>query len=122
MAKMGRRYKSYQAATGVSYRYFFEERRAVTRPEGQGAGSDFIFVITADQQTPFTLRVFIADRAIAAWRDAHGRELDPNEQYALAKMCLYRAFDEVERLRKEVGDLVVDETTIEELLEPLDLG
>ena len=36
-------------------------------------------------------------------------------------MRLFRAFDESERLIKERLNLVVDETNIEELLEPLDL-
>ncbi len=119
---MGRRYKSYAGETGVSYQYFFEARRRVVRPEGQGPGSDFTFVVTADQRPPFTLKVFVADRALTAWREAHGRELGSTEQYAAAKMRLYRAFDECERVRDERLNLVVDETNIEELLEPLDLA
>ncbi len=119
---MGRRYKSYTAETGVSYQYFFEARRRVVRPEGQGPGSDFTFVVTADQHPPFTLKVFLSDRALAAWREVHGRELDSSEQYAAAKMRLFRAFDEQEHLREERLRLVVDETNVEELLLPLDLA
>jgi len=119
---MGRRYKSYAAETGVSYQYFFEARRRVVRPERQGPGSDFIFVVTADQQPPFVLRVFVSDRALAAWRTAHGRDLDPNEQYAAAKMRLFRGFDEQEGLRNDPLGLVVDETNVGELLEPLELA
>ena len=122
MPKMGRRYKSYAAETGVSYQYCFAARRRVVRPEAQGPGSDYTFVVTADQHPPFTLRVFVADRALAAWREAHGRDLDSNEQYAVAKMRLFRAFDEHENLVPERFDIVVDETNIEELLEPLDLA
>lgn len=121
MPKTGRRYKLYAAETGISFQYSFEGRRSVVRPEGQGAGSDFAFLVTADQQPTFELRVFVADRALAAWRSAHGRDLDPNEQYAAAKMRLFRAFDESERLVEERLSLVVDETNIEELLEPLEL-
>ena len=120
--KMGRRYKTYAAETGVSYQYFFEARRRVVRPEGQGPGSDFTFVITADQRVPFTLRIFVSDRAGAEWRQIHGRDLDPNELYALAKMRLFRAFDEEDNLSKEPFGLVVDEGNVEELLEPLDLA
>jgi hypothetical protein len=90
---MARRYKSYAAETGVSYQYFFAARHRVLRPEGQGPGSDYSFVVTAHQRSPFTLRVFISDRAVAAWRQAHGRELDPNELYAAAKMQLFRSFE-----------------------------
>jgi len=118
---MSRRYKSYAAETGTAYQYFFASSRRVTRPEGQGAGSDYVFVVTADQRPPFILRVFISDRALAAWRDSEGRDLDSNELYAAAKMCLFRAFDEIDALRKEALNLLVDESNIRELLAPLDL-
>lgn len=122
MAKMGRRYKVYAAETGISYQYFFESRRRVVRPEGQGTGSDFTFVVIADQHPPFTLKVFVSDRGAATWRDSHGRELDANELYAVAKMRLFRAFDEEENLREEALSLLVDETNVEDLLEPLGLA
>jgi hypothetical protein len=92
------------------------------RPEGQGAGSDFTFVVTADQHPPFVLKVFVSERALAAWRKAHVRDLTPNEQYAAAKMRLYRAFDELERVSEEPLALVVDESNVEELLSPLELA
>lgn len=119
---MGRRYKTYQAETDVTYQYFFEARRTVVRPEGQGRGSDFTFVVTADQRPPFVLKVFVSDRAIATWRAAHSRDLNPNEQYAAAKMRLFSAFDEVERPGADPFGLVVDETNVLELLAPLELA
>ena len=119
---MARRYKLYAAETGTSYRYFFVACRRVVRPEGQGTGGDYVFVVTADQSSPFTLRIFVSERALEAWRKARGRELDSNEQYAAAKMRLFRGFDELEKLRDEQLSLLVDETNIEELLESLDLG
>ena len=122
MPRMGRRYKAYQAETGVTYQYYFEVRRGVVRPEGQGRGSDFEFVVSADQHPPFVLRVFVSDRALEAWRQAHGRALDANEQYAAAKMRLFRAFDEAESLSAEPLGLVVDEANVEELLAPLELA
>jgi hypothetical protein len=119
---MSRRYKSYAAETGIAYRYFFESRRSVVRPDELGAGSDYIFVLTADQRPPLALRIFVSQRALAAWRAAHARELDASEQYALAKMRLFRALDELENLREESLNLLVDETNVEELLVPLDLA
>ncbi len=118
---MSRRYKTYAAETGIAYRYFFESRRSVVRPAGLGPGSDYIFVVSADQRPPFELRVFVSERAIAACRAAHARELDPSEQYALAKMRLFQAFDGLEDLRAASLSLVVDETNVEELLAALDL-
>jgi len=116
------RTKSYAAETGIAYRYFFESRRSVLRPAGLGPGSDYVFVLTADQGPPFALRIFVSQRALAAWRAAHARDLDPSEQYALAKMRLFRAFDELENLREETLNLVVDETNVEELAAALDLA
>ena len=58
---------------------------------------------------------------LAAWHAVRSRQLDPSEQYAAAKMRLFRAFDELENLREESLSLVVDETNVEELLEALDL-
>jgi hypothetical protein len=118
---MPRRYKSYAAETGVVYRYFFDSRCSVVRPAGLGPGSDYIFVVTADQGPPFALRIFVSQRATAAWREAHARELDASEQYALAKMRLFLAFDELENLREESLNLVVDDTNVEGLLAALDL-
>ncbi|MFB3920500.1 MAG: hypothetical protein ACE145_02190 [Terriglobia bacterium] len=115
----GRRYKSYTGETGVTYLYFFDARRRVVRPEGQGPGSDYTFVVTADQHPPFTLRVFVSDRALGAWRAARARDLDINEQYASAKMRLFRAFDEIDRLVEERLNLIVDEANVVELLEQL---
>ena len=118
---MAHRYKFYAAETGTAYQYFFAGSKRVSRPEGQGAGSDFIFVVTPDQRPPIILRVFISARALAAWRGAHGRDLDTNEMYAVAKMRLFRAFDETESLRDHWLNLLVDEGNVEDLLEPLGL-
>ena len=118
---MARRYKLYPAETGTAYQYFFASSRPVNRPEGQGTGSDYIFVVTPDQRPPFILRVFISDRALEVWRQAHGRALDSNEIYAAAKMRLFRAFDELASPRDEGLNLLVDEGNVEELLAPLNL-
>jgi len=119
--KTGRRYKFYAGETGITYQYFFEAQRRVVRPEGQGPGSDYTFVVLADQRPPFALKVFVSVRGLAAWREAHGRDLSLNEQYAAAKMRLFRAFDEREHLIAERLNLVVDESNVEELLGPLGL-
>jgi hypothetical protein len=118
---MAHRYKFYAAETGTAYQYFFAHSRHVRRPEGQGAGNDYVFVVTADQRPPFMLRVFISERALEAWRQTEGRDLDSKEIYAVAKMRLFRAFDEVEALRDEALNLLVDEGNIKELLALLDL-
>ena len=118
---MAHRYKFYAAETGTAYQYFFAGSRSVNRPEGQGAGNDYIFVVTPDQKPPFILRIFVSVRAQEAWQQAHQRDLDSNEVYAVAKMRLYRAFDEIEDLRDLGFHLLVDEANVEDLLGPLSL-
>jgi hypothetical protein len=118
---MPRRYKSYAAETGIFYRYCYISRRSVVRPAGLGPGSDYIFVVTANQGPPLALRIFVSEKALAAWHTVHSRELDSSEQYAAAKMRLFRAFDGLENLGEESLNLVVDESNVVELLEPLDL-
>ena len=55
------------------------------------------------------------------YRSRKGRELGATEMYALAKMRLFAAFDEIEELRCERLNVLVDEGNIKELLAPLDL-
>lgn len=119
---MPHRYKTYAGETGITYQYFYQGKRRTRRPREMGVGTDFTFVVTADQHPPLPLKVFLADRALQCWREAHGRELDSTEQYAAAKMRLFRAFDDLESLSEERFNIVVDETNLEELLEPLDLA
>ena len=118
---MARRYKSYAAETGTAYQYFFAISQRVNRPEGQGAGSDYIFVVSPDQRPPFILRIFVSERAQGVWRNTNGRELDAKEMYAVAKMCLFRAFDEIDCLRDDALNLLVDERNVLDLVAPLGL-
>jgi len=118
---MARRYKQYAAETGISYEYFFAGTHRVIRPEGQGPGSDYEFVVVPGAAPPFTLRVFVSDSALAAWHGAQGRDLSPSEVYAAVKMRLFQAFDESPSLRDDCLSLLVDGSNIEALLEPLDL-
>ena len=118
---MARRHKQYAAETGVSYEYFFAGTRHVIRPEGLGSGAEYEFVVVPGAASPFTLRVFVSDTALATWQALRGRDLSPNEIYAAAKMRLFQAFDDGGPLRADGLDLLVDGENIEALLEPLDL-
>ena len=53
------------------------------------------------------------------WRQ--GRKLSGTEEYAVAKMRLFQAFDEVENLATSRPEIVVDDSNLENLLEKLDL-
>src|ERR1700757_702986 len=88
----GRRIKSYSAANGYVYQYYFYELNRVS-VDGQAAG-EFVYAISADRGTSFGLRIFVMQAALEAWSSANGRALTGSEEYAVAKMLLFQAFDQ----------------------------
>lgn len=83
-----RRQKSYSAASGYVYEYFYEGFR-----QGDGCRRH-VFTVSADRKDWFELHVIVEDTAIESWAERHGRQLAENERYAVAKMALFEAFDE----------------------------
>jgi hypothetical protein len=75
-----RRLKSYSAASGYVYQYFYEGHR----------GTGYVFHVSGDRRTYFSVAVLLSDAAL----EASPRELTSTEQYAVAKMALFQAFDE----------------------------
>ena len=118
-----RRIKSYSAANGYVYQYYFCELNRVS-VEGRAAG-EFVYAISADRGISFGLRIFMMQAALKAWARANGRALTGNEEYAVAKMRLFQAFDEgvVPVTAEEAREvrLVVDESNLEELLKMLNI-
>jgi hypothetical protein len=113
-----RRIKSYSAANGYVYQYYFYE---VNRIRGdQGPAGEFIYAISADRKTSFGLRIVVQQSALEAWAKVNGRALTSSEEYAIAKMRLFQAFDAGEvPLSAEAAEdvnLRVDEGNLEELL------
>jgi hypothetical protein len=118
-----RRIKSYSAANGYVYQYYFYELNRVS-VDGRAAG-EFVYAISADRETSFGLRIFVMQAALEAWARANGRALTGSEEYAVAKMRLFQAFDEglvplTAEAAREVR-LVVDESNLEELLKQLNI-
>ena len=118
-----RRIKSYSAANGYVYQYYFYELNRVL-VEGEAA-AEFVYAISADQGTGFGLRIFVMQAALEAWARANGRALTSSEEYAVGKMRLFQAFDEgvVPLAAEEAREvrLVVDESNLEELLKMLNI-
>lgn len=115
------RIKSYSAENGYVYQYSFQ----LSRPARRGwftRGTEHVFEVSRDRKTSYMLPVFVRDDAARAWAKRHGRELSPAECYAAAKMRLFRAFDSLDDPEKELGEVVVDESNIDELLAPLDIS
>jgi hypothetical protein len=113
-----RRVKSYSAANGYVYQYCFYEVNRVTI--NGGPAGEFIYAISADRKTTFALRIVVQHSALEAWAQANGRPLTSSEEYAVAKMRLFQAFDEgAVPLTAQAADalpLRVDDTNLEELL------
>ena len=118
-----RRIKSYSAANGYVYQYYFYELNRVS--VDVGAAGEFIYAISADRGTSFGLRIFVMQAALEGWARANGRALTSSEEYAVAKMRLFQAFDEgvVPLTAKAACEvrLVVDESNLEELLKILNI-
>jgi hypothetical protein len=115
-----RRTKTYTAASGYVYQYYFVGQRAALPSAPEAPATEFIFDVTSDRKTMYAVSVFLQPSALATWSAAHGRQLSDAEQYAAAKLRLLRGFDEVERLHSRLA-LVVDGGNIEELLADLQL-
>jgi hypothetical protein len=113
-----RRVKSYSAADGYVYQYhFFEGNRA---KRGASPGGEFTYVISIDRQSAFPFKIFVHQSALDTWATRNGRRLTSSEEYAVAKMRLFQAFDEGSVQAVPDGEppreVVVDDSNLEELL------
>ena len=114
-----RRVKSYSAATGYVYQYYFYE--VEKRQRGAASGVEYVYMVSLDRQKVFPVRIFVRRDALERWSAQTGHQLTGTEEYAIAKMCLFQAFDEIEGLAGQPGELVVDGSNIENLIAQLDL-
>ena len=118
-----RRIKTYSAANGYVYQYYFYEVNRVL-VDG-GAAGEFVYAISADRGASFGLRIFVMQAALEAWARANRRALTSSEEYAVAKMRLFQAFDEgvVPRTAEAAREvrLVVDKTNLDTLLGMLNI-
>ena len=87
-----RRQKSYSGQSGYVYQYFYEGHR----PARAARGTEFVFNVSADRKTSMPVSVLVSEEALGPWQQEHARELGGTERYAIAKMALFRAFDERE--------------------------
>ena len=113
------RVKSYSAATGYVYQYYFYEVEKAKR--GRTEGTEYVYMASVDRKRVFPVRIFVSKEALDKWSTSTGRAFTGTEEYALAKMRLFQAFDEVEGLAEKTPALAVDESNLEALLSQLDL-
>ena len=113
-----RRVKSYSAADGYVYQYYFFEGNRAQR--GSSPGGEFTYVVSVDRRSAFPFKIFVMQAALEAWAKLNGRALSSSEEYAVAKMRLFQAFDEglvkapVEG--QPAREVRVDESNLEEML------
>lgn len=113
-----RRVKTYSAADGFVYQYYFFEGNRAQR--GGSAGGEFTYVVSIDRQTAFPFKIFVHQSALDDWAAQNGRPLSSSEEYAVAKMRLFNAFDEGVVKASPPGEppqeVIVNEANLEDLL------
>lgn len=114
------RVKSYSAASGYVYQYYFYEVEK-TR-QGAAAGTEYVYMASVDRKHVFPVRIFVNKQSLEKWSARTGRPFTGTEEYAVAKMRLFQAFDELESLALgKAPELLVDESNLDALLSQLDL-
>src|SRR6202795_5010298 len=103
-----RRVKSYSAATGHVYQYYFYEVEKARR--GGLNGTEYVYMVSIDRKKVFPVKIFVVKDALEKWSVRTGQLLTGTEEYAVAKMRLFQAFDEIEGLADRPPELAVDDT------------
>jgi hypothetical protein len=105
-----RRMKTYTGGQGYVYQYYFVGKRSAS----EAPSTEYIFDVTSDRKTTYAVSVLVELNALQSWTQAHGRAPTEAEEYGAAKMCLFKAFDEIEDMMAEGRHLRVDLAGLEE--------
>ena len=114
-----RRLKTYTGAQGYVYQYYFVGKRPALPDDPEAPATEFVFDVTSDRKLTYAVSIFLPDSARAAWSQTHGRPLNDAEQYAAAKLRLFRAFDELEDLKIHGRRLTINPALLQESLSSL---
>jgi hypothetical protein len=117
--KTVRRLKTYAGAQGYVYQYYFVGERAALASDPETPAKEFVFDVTSDRKLTYAVSVFLPEKSVTAWAKAHDRSLTDAEQYAAAKLRLFRAFDELEDMKEKGRRLVIDVAGLEAALASL---
>src|SRR5271165_5443945 len=101
-----RRLKTYTGGQGYVYQYYFVGKRAALADDPAAPATEFVFDVSSDRKMTYSVSVFLPEKSVTAWAAVHGRLLTEPEQYAAAKIRLFRAFDELEDLKTHGRRLV----------------
>jgi hypothetical protein len=114
-----RRLKTYAGAQGYVYQYYFVGKRAALPDDPESPATEFVFDVTSDRKKTYAVSIFLPEKPVKMWTAKHGRALTEAEQYAAAKLRLFRAFDELEDVMAEGRRLVVGAQMLDEALASL---
>lgn len=114
-----RRMKTYTGGQGYVYQYYFVGQRPALPADSASPATEYVFDVTSDRKTTFSVSVFMPADSLATWAGTHRRSLNDAEQYGAAKMRLFQGFDEIEDMMKDGRHLVVEANTLNQLLESL---
>ena len=117
-----RRMKTYTGGQGYVYQYYFVGKRAARPEQGNDPATEYIFDVTSDRKATFAVSVFLPQQALGRWSAVHGRDLTDAEQYGAVKMCLFKAFDEMEDVRSSRREFILDPATLESVLGSLGIA
>jgi len=114
-----RRMKTYAGAQGYVYQYYFVGKRPALPDDPAAPATEFIFDVTSDRKLTYAVSIFLSAEAVTAWSTTHARPLSDSEQYAAAKLRLFRAFDDLEDVKTQGRRLPIDASSLEEALASL---
>ncbi len=114
-----RRQKTYSGQSGYVYQYYYNGHRSYQR-NGQ-SGTEYVFDVSADRKTSITVSVLISEAALEDWQSRHARALHSSEQYAIAKIALFQAFDERPNPTAMSAAVHVRAADVEAILHMLDI-
>lgn len=117
-----RRVKTYTGEQGHVYQYYFVGKRPALPESRLGDATEYVFDVISDRKSTFAVSVFLTAQTLDKWALQHGRCLSGAEQYAMAKLRLFQAFDETEVMAEEGRTLQVDFVKLEGYLATLGIS
>ncbi len=107
-----RRMKTYTGEQGYVYQYYFVGER----PASGESGMEYIFDVTSDRKSTYSVSVVLPAKLVEDWEVRHGRKLADAERYAAVKMRLFQGFDEIENMMEDGRKLVLDGSSLDATL------
>ena len=114
-----RRMKTYTGQTGYIYQYYFVGKRAALANDPEAPSTEYVFDVSSDRKTTYAVSVFLPPQAVAAWTAVRGRDLSEPEQFAVVKMRLLQAFDELPDMLNQGRRLRLDAELLINFLDSL---